>query len=93
MGNAKKTKKFKKGIAKSEKIWYDNKVARACDNSGSGARGYGSVVQLVRTLACHARGRGFEPHPNRQEKQFRARRSREDVRGICLCSSVGRAED
>ena len=26
---------------------------------------YGSVVQLVRTLACHARGRGFEPHPNR----------------------------
>ena len=26
---------------------------------------HGSVVQLVRTLACHARGRGFEPHPNR----------------------------
>ena len=26
----------------------------------------GSVVQLVRTLACHARGRGFEPHPGRQ---------------------------
>ena len=26
----------------------------------------GSVVQLVRTLACHARGRGFEPHPSRQ---------------------------
>ncbi len=25
----------------------------------------GSVVQLVRTLACHARGRGFESHPNR----------------------------
>ena len=25
----------------------------------------GSVVQLVRTLACHARGRGFEPHPGR----------------------------
>ena len=22
---------------------------------------FGSVVQLVRTLACHARGRGFEP--------------------------------
>ena len=28
-------------------------------------RKFGSVVQLVRTLACHARGRGFEPHPNR----------------------------
>ena len=26
---------------------------------------YGSVVQLVRTLACHARGRGFDPLPNR----------------------------
>ena len=34
----------------------------------------GPVVQLVRTLACHARGRGFDPHPNRQSlpcgKQF-----------------------
>ena len=29
---------------------------------------YGPVVQLVRTLACHARGRGFEPHPGRQKK-------------------------
>ena len=26
----------------------------------------GLVVQLVRTLACHARGRGFDPHPSRQ---------------------------
>ena len=26
---------------------------------------FGPVVQLVRTLACHARGRGFEPHPGR----------------------------
>ena len=25
----------------------------------------GPVVQLVRTLACHARGREFEPHPGR----------------------------
>ena len=28
----------------------------------------GPVVQLVRTLACHARGRGFESHPGRQPK-------------------------
>ena len=27
---------------------------------------YGSVVQLVRMPACHAGGRGFEPHPSRQ---------------------------
>ena len=27
----------------------------------------GLVVQLVRTLACHARGRGFEPLPGRQK--------------------------
>ena len=26
----------------------------------------GLVAQLVRALACHARGRGFEPHPGRQ---------------------------
>ena len=25
----------------------------------------GLVAQLVRALACHARGRGFEPHPGR----------------------------
>ena len=27
---------------------------------------YGSVVQLARTLACHARGHGFEPRRSRQ---------------------------
>ena len=27
--------------------------------------GIGVVVQLVRTLACHARGRGFESHLSR----------------------------
>ena len=26
---------------------------------------YGSVAQLVRALACHAKGRGFEPHRSR----------------------------
>ena len=30
------------------------------------AERYGPVAQLVRALACHARGRGFEPHPGRQ---------------------------
>lgn len=27
---------------------------------------YGPVVQMVRMLACHARGRGFDPHLDRQ---------------------------
>ena len=32
---------------------------------------YGPVVQLVRTLACHARGRRFEPVPGRQVQLVR----------------------
>ena len=31
---------------------------------------YGSIVQLVSTLACHARGRGFEPRWSRQGLPF-----------------------
>ena len=27
------------------------------------------VAQLVRALACHARGRGFEPHPSRHSQK------------------------
>ena len=34
---------------------------------------FGLVVQLVRTLACHARGRGFESHPGRQFFLIRGR--------------------
>ena len=32
----------------------------------------GLVAQLVRALACHARGRGFEPHPSRQFRKISA---------------------
>ena len=32
---------------------------------------YGPVVQLVRMPACHAGGRGFEPHPDRQSLMWR----------------------
>ena len=45
---------------------------------------YGPVVQLVRTLACHARGQGFESPSGRQIYTALA---------VCLCSSVGRAGD
>ena len=41
-------------------------VAAAKENKHGGQQaGYGPVVQLVRTLACHARGRQFEPDPGR----------------------------
>ena len=45
----------------------------------------GPVVQLVRTLACHARGQGFESPSGRQYLI--------QPYAVCLCSSVGRAED
>ena len=41
-----------------------------------GALNYGLVAQLVRALACHARGRGFEPHPSRHNEQ--SNRSKRD---------------
>ena len=31
---------------------------------------YGAVVQLVRTPACHAGGRGFDPRPLRHLSNF-----------------------
>ena len=65
---------------------------------------HGLVVQLVRTLACHARGRGFEPHPGRQllplqlSRQSRGLkipvslvRFRPEAPFICGFSSSGRA--
>ena len=36
----------------------------------------GLVAQLVRALACHARGRGFEPHPSRHFSLSSKARSR-----------------
>ena len=51
---------------------------------------YGPVVQLVRMPACHAGGRGFEPHPDRQKGYCCTERCSNN---ICLCSSVGRAGD
>ena len=40
-------------------VCYNNQVAWKCTHL------CGSVVQLVRMPACHAGGRGFEPHPSR----------------------------
>ena len=54
-------------------FWEYSSVGRAPALQAGGHRfepccshhGFGPVVQLVRTLACHARGRGFEPLPGR----------------------------
>ena len=54
-------------------IWEHSSVGRASALQAEGHRFepycshhfFGPVVQLVRTLACHARGRGFESHPGR----------------------------
>ena len=48
-------KKSKKRLDKWEVVWYNIRVVKRS----------GLVAQLVRALACHARGRGFEPHPGR----------------------------
>ena len=40
-------------------------VAAAEASTKAATTGPGPVVQLVRTLACHARGRQFEPDPGR----------------------------
>ena len=44
---------------------------------------HGPVVQLVRTLACHARGRRFDPVPDRSGSPI--------GEPVCWYSSVGRA--
>ena len=65
---------------------------------------FGPVVQLVRTLACHARGRRFEPDPGRQNLPLQLSRQsrglkipvsvvrfRPEAPIKCGCSSSGRA--
>ena len=54
------------GIAQlGEHLPYKQRVSGSIPDAPT-KKEYGPVVQLVRTLACHARGRGFEPHPGRQ---------------------------
>lgn len=42
----------------------------------------GPVVQLVRTLACHARGRGFESRPDRLTREKAAKRIQQLIQEI-----------
>ena len=49
---------------------------------------FGSVVQLVRTLACHARGRGFEPHPSRHNLALIAQSVEQRTENPCVGGSI-----
>ena len=51
----------KVGVASSSLVFRSNKILNRI----------GAVVQLDRILACHARGRGFESRPHRQNKKER----------------------
>ena len=42
------------------------KTSYLCTRKTTRTANNGAVVQLVRILACHARGRGFEPRPHRK---------------------------
>ncbi len=44
------------------------KTSYLCTRKTTRTTNFGAVVQLVRILACHARGRGFEPRPHRKEE-------------------------
>ena len=54
----------KKAIDKQIFVCYNSRVTDH-DLFHGRRRYHGPVVQLVRTLACHARGRQFEPDPGR----------------------------
>ena len=49
---------------------------------------FGLVVQLVRTLACHARGRGFEPHPGRHTFASVAQSVEQGTENPCVAGSI-----
>ena len=62
-------------VASAASNWEHSSAGRASALQAEGHRFepycshhlFGPVVQLVRTLACHARGRGFESHPGRHQ--------------------------
>ncbi len=49
---------------------------------------FGLVAQLVRALACHARGRGFEPHPSRHRYASVAQLVEQGTENPCVVGSI-----
>ena len=83
-------------VSWTDKTWSHSSAGRASALQAGGHRfepycdhHIGPVVQLVRTLACHARGRRFEPVPGRQKLSSYL----DSFNFIRLDSSVGRAGD
>ncbi len=62
----------------SKAWWFQNKAISL--HSEIRQRLSGAVVQLVRILACHARGRGFESRPHRRGRVLR------NSPFFCLCA-------
>ena len=48
---------------------------------------YGAIVQLVRTPACHAGGRGFNPHSSRHFRELGVMASTNDSKSYCRGSN------
>ena len=48
---------------------------------------YGAIVQLVRTPACHAGGRGFNPHSSRHFRELGVMASTNDSKSFCRGSN------
>ena len=67
--DARNTRKMAKKIKKVLDSWgiiqYNQSCCSGQVTPDAKREGLGPVVQLVRTLACHARGRQFEPDPGR----------------------------
>ena len=75
-------------------IWEHSSAGRASALQAEGHRfepycshHFGPVVQLVRTPACHAGGRGFEPLPGRQNA-FVAQSVEQGTENPCVTGSI-----
>ena len=81
-------------VARTTVKWEHSSAGRASALQAEGHRfepycshHFGPVVQVVRTPACHAGGRGFEPHPGRQNA-FVAQSVEQGTENPCVGGSI-----